>query len=123
MLFLLEVSPLPTSSCFTVSIGLACLTIVQPAVVTAQDTGPETDTDATEERALAKGRAARPSEPAPPAGDEAATEEIMVRGIRGSLRRSMDVKRQAGSIVDAIAAEDLGKFPEQNVAESLQRIA
>lgn len=49
-------------------------------------------------------------------------EVIMVKGIRGALQRSMDVKRDATGIVDAISAEDMGKFPDTNLAESLQRI-
>lgn len=49
-------------------------------------------------------------------------EVIEVRGIRGSLARAMDVKREAGGVVDSISAEDIGKFPDTNVAESLQRI-
>jgi len=49
-------------------------------------------------------------------------EEIVVRGIRGSLERAVDTKRNAGNIVDAISAEDIGKFPDINVAESLSRI-
>jgi len=49
-------------------------------------------------------------------------EEIIVRGIRGSQQRAMSAKRNADSIVDAIAAEDLGKFPDQNISEALQRI-
>ncbi|MGB3609432.1 MAG: TonB-dependent receptor [Cellvibrio sp.] len=49
-------------------------------------------------------------------------EEVLVTGIRGSLQRSMDVKREAGGVVDAISAEDIGKFPDTNLAESLQRI-
>ncbi|WP_102797817.1 TonB-dependent receptor [Bowmanella denitrificans] len=49
-------------------------------------------------------------------------EVISVRGIKGSLIRSMDIKRESGNVVDAITAEDIGKFPDQNVAESLQRI-
>lgn len=56
------------------------------------------------------------------AQDNAEFEEIVVTGIRGSLERSLDVKRQSRQIVDAITSEDLGKFPDQNVAESLQRI-
>ncbi len=51
-----------------------------------------------------------------------ALEEIVVTGIRGSLKRSLDVKRDASQVVDAISAEDVGKFPDANVAESLQRI-
>ncbi|WP_016957706.1 TonB-dependent receptor [Catenovulum agarivorans] len=49
-------------------------------------------------------------------------EVINVKGIRGSLIRSMDVKRDSFGIVDAISAEDIGKFPDTNLAESLQRI-
>lgn len=50
------------------------------------------------------------------------TEVIQVRGIRGSLAKSMDVKRESIGVVDAITAEDIGKFPDSNLAESLQRI-
>ncbi|MCS6207646.1 TonB-dependent receptor [Shewanella baltica] len=50
-------------------------------------------------------------------------EVIQVTGIRGSLVRSMDVKRGSEGIVDAINAEDIGKFPDSNLAESLQRIS
>lgn len=50
------------------------------------------------------------------------TEVIQVKGIRGSLLKSMDVKRESVGIVDAITAEDIGKFPDSNLAESLQRI-
>ncbi|MFT7558256.1 MAG: iron complex outermembrane receptor protein [Flavobacteriales bacterium] len=50
------------------------------------------------------------------------TEEVVITGIRGSLQRSMDIKRESGGVVDAISAEDIGKFPDTNLAESLQRI-
>lgn len=49
-------------------------------------------------------------------------EEIVVTGIRASLERSMDTKRNSAGVVDAISAEDIGKFPDTNLAESLQRI-
>lgn len=49
-------------------------------------------------------------------------EEVVVTGIRGSLQRSLDVKRGASGVVDAISAEDIGKMPDTNLAESLQRI-
>ena len=49
-------------------------------------------------------------------------EEVVVTGIRGSLRQAMDVKRQSSGVVDAISAEDIGKFPDTNLAESMQRI-
>lgn len=49
-------------------------------------------------------------------------EPLQVTGIRGSLMRSMDRKRDSTGVVDAITAEDIGKFPDQNLAEALQRI-
>lgn len=51
-----------------------------------------------------------------------APDEIIVTGIRSSLRSAASIKRNADSIVDAISSEDLGKFPDTNIAESLQRI-
>lgn len=49
-------------------------------------------------------------------------EVLQVRGIRGSLARSTDFKRNSDGVVDAISAEEIGKFPDTNLAESLQRI-
>ena len=56
------------------------------------------------------------------AQDDAVMEEIVVTGIRGSLMQSADVKRNSRGITEAITAEDIGKFPDTNLAESLQRI-
>lgn len=56
------------------------------------------------------------------AADESDGAEIIVTGIRASLKESMDIKRDAQGVVDAISAEDMGKFPDTNLAESLQRI-
>lgn len=56
------------------------------------------------------------------AKSEASVEVIQVTGIRSSLTEAMDLKKNASSIQDSIVAEDIGKFPDQNVAESLQRI-
>lgn len=50
-------------------------------------------------------------------------EEVVVTGIKASLQRAMDIKRDAKGVVDAISAEDIGKFPDTNLAESLQRIS
>tara|TARA_B110001450_G_scaffold85110_1_gene80969 strand:- start:85 stop:3111 length:3027 start_codon:yes stop_codon:yes gene_type:complete len=57
------------------------------------------------------------------AQDGGVIEEVIVEGgIRGSLKASMDIKRDSMGVVDAISAEDIGKFPDANLAESLQRI-
>ena len=47
---------------------------------------------------------------------------MIVTGIRGSLRESLDTKREATGVVDALTAEDVGKFPDKNLAEALQRV-
>lgn len=62
---------------------------------------------------------------APAHADDAAAEqldEVVVTGIRGSIRQSLQTKRDAVGIVDAITAEDVGKFPDKNLAEALQRV-
>ena len=53
---------------------------------------------------------------------EAAVEVITVTGMRSSIQESTRLKRDASGVVDAISAEDMGKFPDTNLAESLQRI-
>lgn len=50
------------------------------------------------------------------------TDVIIVSGIRASLEDAMRIKRDGQGVVDAISAEDIGKFPDTNLAESLQRI-
>lgn len=53
---------------------------------------------------------------------DANAEDIIVTGIRGSLQRNLDIKRTSPGVVDVISAEDIGKFPDSNVAASLQRL-
>ena len=56
------------------------------------------------------------------APDATTLDSVVVTGIRGSLSQAMDIKRDSAGVVDAISAEDIGKFPDTNLAESLQRI-
>lgn len=56
------------------------------------------------------------------AQEEAALEEVVVTGIRASLQAATDIKRNDSRIVDVVAAEDIGKLPDNNIAEALQRI-
>lgn len=49
-------------------------------------------------------------------------EEVQVIGLRASLEAAMDIKRDSTGVVDAISAEDIGKMPDTNLAESLQRV-
>ncbi|WP_252733979.1 TonB-dependent receptor [Pseudoalteromonas sp. C2R02] len=49
-------------------------------------------------------------------------ETIQIRGVHDSVVRSLSNKRASGSISDVISADEIGKFPDKNVAESLQRV-
>ncbi len=49
-------------------------------------------------------------------------DEIIITGLRGSLQRNLDLKRTSSGVVDVISAEDIGKFPDSNVAAALQRL-
>jgi iron complex outermembrane receptor protein len=51
-----------------------------------------------------------------------AIETVVVTGIRASNQRAIDIKRKSVNIVEAISAEDIGKFPAKNVADALQRV-
>jgi iron complex outermembrane receptor protein len=62
--------------------------------------------------ALAQGQA--PAEP------EAA--DIVVTGFRASLNSALGMKRKEAAAIDSIVAEDIGKFPDSNLAESMQRV-
>jgi TonB-dependent receptor len=79
--------------------------------------------------------AAAHAQQAPAAAPEAAASEaqrktadaqidtVVVTGIRQSLDTSLNLKRQQRGVVDGIVAEDIGKFPDTNLAESMQRIS
>ena len=60
-----------------------------------------------------------------PTGDAApnAASEIVVTGLRASLNNARNIKRQSLGIVDAISTQDIGKLPDTNLAESLQRVS
>jgi TonB-dependent receptor len=57
---------------------------------------------------------------APQAGDDNA--DIVVTGIRSSLQGALNAKRNSPVVLDAISSEDIGKFPDKNVGEALQRV-
>ena len=54
-----------------------------------------------------------------PQADPKDLDKVVVTGIRGSLEKALEAKRDANAIVDAITAEDVGKFPSTNVAEAM----
>ena len=50
------------------------------------------------------------------------TETITVTGIRASLEKSLETKRNADALVEVISAEDIGKMPDKNIADAVQRV-
>jgi len=63
---------------------------------------------------------AQDAAPAAAATDDSTV--VVVTGIRGSLQRSMNIKKNSDGVVDGISAEDVGKYPDTNLADSLQRV-
>jgi iron complex outermembrane recepter protein len=58
--------------------------------------------------------------PASAATDQ--VEEIIITGYAASLKKALDIKLNADHIVDSLVAEDIGKLPDQNIAEAIERI-
>src|SRR3546814_4317518 len=76
--------------------------------------------------AFAEDQPAQPAQaalaPQSAGAEDDATSSIVVTGFRASLNKALDIKRESTAAVDAIIAEDIAKFPDQTLAESLQRI-
>ena len=64
---------------------------------------------------------AQAADPAQPA-ETAEVEEVVVTGFRSSLQQALNIKRREAGAVDAILAEDIADFPDQNLAEAIQRL-
>ena len=109
------------------SASLVSLVIAQPVWAQAalnsggipQDL-PEQPSDGTVARQ--EGDAVTADQAAAPASGAVGEEEIVVTGVRGSIIGAINVKRDATQIVDSIVAEDVGKLPDNNVIEALQRV-
>jgi iron complex outermembrane recepter protein len=66
--------------------------------------------------------AAPASSSANTAGSEGGLEEVVVTGFRASVNAAQEEKRAASGVIDAIKAEDIADFPDNNLAESIQRV-
>ncbi len=53
---------------------------------------------------------------------DAEVEEVVVTGFRSSLEKALELKRNSTGAVDSIVAEDIAKFPDNNLAEAIQRV-
>ncbi|WNO53573.1 TonB-dependent receptor [Stakelama saccharophila] len=84
------------------------LATAHPAAAQTSDAPPQSTTSDSADKAAA------------PAPDE--VREIVVTGIRQSLERAAEIKRNADQVVDSIVSEDIGKFPDPTTAAALQRV-
>lgn len=53
---------------------------------------------------------------------DGSVEEVIVSGVRGAQERAIDIKRNSAEVVDSISSEDIGKLPDNTIADSLQRV-
>lgn len=95
----------PSRSLLSVSILSALLL---PALAAAQQT-PATDTTAQEQAGTS-------------AGDATQLDAVKVTALRQSLETAQNIKRDSDMVVDSIVAEDIGKLPDNSVADALQRV-
>jgi TonB-dependent receptor len=93
------------------SIAAVAVLLANPAVAQATDTG-------------AAQTAVPPATDPAGAPDTSAAEapEVVVTGFRSSLASAINAKRRETAMIDTIVAEDIGKFPDSNLAESMQRV-
>jgi iron complex outermembrane receptor protein len=92
------------------AVALALMSAAYPTFAQQTDTQPPAQPAASDKAEDAKKKAAE--EP----------QTVVVTGIRASLQQSLSRKRNADSVVEVITAEDIGKMPDKNVADSLQRV-
>ena len=72
--------------------------------------------------AMMAGAPAFAQDQAPQAQPDQENADIVVTGFRASLNSALSMKRQEAAAIDSIVAEDIGKFPDSNLAESMQRV-
>jgi iron complex outermembrane recepter protein len=65
---------------------------------------------------------AHSQQPPPPSGKPQVSEKVEVTGIRASVEKSLEDKRASDNVTEVITAEGIGKMPDKNIADSLQRV-
>ena len=103
-----------------VSFVAACAASALPlSVVFGQATSPAQTEQAPADSPSAQGTP-EPSQSS--SNDTPLLEEVVVTGFRRSLEQALEIKRASTGVVDSIIAEDIAKFPDNNLAESIQRV-
>jgi TonB-dependent receptor len=108
--------PFAKQKIISLAVAAACAAYVIPAG--AQQAVPPPDAASTVDQT--SGASANSAAVADASAQPAV---VVVKGLRQSMASSLNMKRNADGFVDGIVAEDIGKFPDTNLAESLQRIS
>ncbi|WP_312513545.1 TonB-dependent receptor [Massilia sp.] len=109
--------PKAKQTLMSLAVASACAAFV-PAYAQEQAAEPSPTSAATQATDAASNPTASITGPA-----QNSPQTVVVTGLRASLESSLNLKRNAQGFVDGIVAEDIGKFPDTNLAESLQRIS
>jgi len=113
----------------TMLLGASAAALVFGAASPALAQTAATPTDPAVQQAATQSGTTQPSGDQNVAADPASAapapvaDDIVVTGVRASLQSAQNIKRNSDQIVDSIVAEDIGKLPDRNVAEALQRIS
>lgn len=107
-----------SSSCFAITVcGLMALTPASALALAGPNSAPAAQPVETQAPVPAPVSAPLQADP-----QVEAAEDIVVTGFRASLQDALSQKRRSNQIIDAITAEDMAKFPDANLAESIQRL-
>jgi len=140
--FLSAYPTLPLSACRLRPLGVALAGLLWAAAVPLQATGaappegsaapssspatvpagaPQVDGQEADEQ---EKKAQKPADTSPAKGKTVRNlQPVFVTGIRGSIEKSLQVKRQSNDIVEVISAEEIGKLPDPSIADSLSRLS
>jgi iron complex outermembrane recepter protein len=105
--------------------GFSYKTVSNETIALVRETNSERDATlhlASEQTTPPPATPQEPKNQQPQADQQRAAEEITVVGIAESLQEAVKVKKESDAIVDAIAAKDVNKLPDKNLAEAVQRV-
>jgi TonB-dependent receptor len=103
----------------SLAVAGACAAFIAPAFAQQTETGAQAGVATPTDPA-----AITPNSSAGQSGNTVeAANTVHVTGIRAAMQSTLNLKRNSDGIVDGIVADDIGKFPDTNLAESLQRIS
>ena len=119
----LEKKPIATAVALALMSATYAVQAQQPAGTKGGDAKPAANAQAqpSTQQPIVLAQATPAPVPTPPA-TPVPLDSVTVIGIRQSLERSLEVKRNADAIVEVITAEDIGKLPDKNIADAVQRV-